>query len=96
MKIIEVDFWGEQPDNFTGIAIWRDGEAKVWLREGNLHRLDGPAIEWNNGEKSYWIFNQDLSKAEFDLFQFLWDNTFLKQTDKLIEIFVELAKTEQQ
>jgi len=22
---------------------------------GEYHRLDGPAIEWNNGDKSWWI-----------------------------------------
>ena len=26
-----------------------------WLQNGKLHRLDGPAIEWANGDKMWWI-----------------------------------------
>lgn len=30
-------------------------EYTEWKNEeGNLHRLDGPAIEYSNGDKSYW------------------------------------------
>ena len=28
---------------------------KRYYKDGNFHRLDGPAIEWANGEKEYWI-----------------------------------------
>ena len=28
---------------------WRDFDSK------KLHRIDGPAVEWANGNKSYWV-----------------------------------------
>jgi hypothetical protein len=33
-------------------------ERTVWKNEqGKLHREDGPAIEYDNGHKSWWINN---------------------------------------
>jgi hypothetical protein len=29
--------------------------TKRWHQEGKLHRIDGPAIEWQNGSKEWWI-----------------------------------------
>jgi hypothetical protein len=34
---------------------------KFWYQHGQLHRDDGPAIEWPDGEKSWYINNQYLS-----------------------------------
>ena len=34
---------------------WFDGRTE-WINEkGLLHRLDGPAIEWSDGSKEWWI-----------------------------------------
>jgi hypothetical protein len=31
-------------------------QTKCWRnKEGRLHRLDGPAIEWDNGDKEWFI-----------------------------------------
>jgi hypothetical protein len=34
-----------------GIRIWKNSA-------GQLHRLDGPAIEWSNGTKEWWFDDQ--------------------------------------
>ena len=36
---------------------------KIWkLPNGNYHREDGPAVEWGNGDKSWWL--NDLRHRE--------------------------------
>jgi hypothetical protein len=52
MKIIKVKDSSEIPENFTGIVEYPN-EDKLWYKEGNLHREDGPAIISSNGTK-YW------------------------------------------
>ena len=54
MKTIKVTNGYEIPKNYTGIAEYTNG-TKVWLKEGNLHREDGPAIEYEDGYKAWWI-----------------------------------------
>jgi len=71
---------------------WVDG-TKFWYQNDFLHRLDGPAIIKDNGEKKYSILNQELTKEEFDIFRYLWNNTNYERTNNLIEIFVKLAKS---
>jgi hypothetical protein len=44
MKTIIVEEWEEVPDDFTGIVKHLNGN-KVWLKEGKVHREDGPAAE---------------------------------------------------
>lgn len=44
----------EISDNFTGIAEYPSG-TKYWYKEGKLHREDGPACEWTNGHKQWWL-----------------------------------------
>jgi len=39
---------------------------KVYYIEGKIHRLDGPAVMWANGEEEYWINGEELSKEEFE------------------------------
>ncbi len=54
MKTIKVQRWSEVPINFTGIAKFTGG-TKYWYKNGKLHREDGPAIEWADGEKRWWL-----------------------------------------
>jgi hypothetical protein len=28
---------------------------KWWWLNGNIHREDGPAVEWKNGNKQWWL-----------------------------------------
>jgi hypothetical protein len=41
------------PKNFTGIIELENG-TKSWYKEGEYHRLNGPAIECSDGEK-HWF-----------------------------------------
>ena len=34
------------------------GTARWYNEDGQLHREDGPAIEWANGDKSWWLNGQ--------------------------------------
>ena len=38
----------------NGIYI-EDGD-RYWYKDGELHRVDGPAIEYANGDKSWYVF----------------------------------------
>ena len=39
---------------------------KAYYEHGKRHRLDGPAVEYHNGRKEYWIDGERLTKEEFD------------------------------
>ena len=36
---------------------------KEWWVDGNLHRVDGPAVEWANGSK-WWYINGKLHRVD--------------------------------
>ena len=55
MKTIKVDSWTEVPKNYTGI-VENINDDKFWYLNGELHRVDGPAIEFANGSK-YWYLD---------------------------------------
>ncbi len=38
-----------------GPAIIDYDETKQWYQNGKLHRLYGPAVEYNDGHREYWI-----------------------------------------
>jgi hypothetical protein len=42
-----------------------NGDLKQWYYMGERHREYGPAIEWPNGEKSYFIKGIRYTKKEF-------------------------------
>ncbi len=52
--IIKVISFTEVPDKYTGIAIRSNG-SKCWFKEGKRHRIDGPANEYFDGSKIWWI-----------------------------------------
>jgi len=79
------------PENFTGIVQYPSGR-KEWYRNGTEHRLDGPAIKWPNGLKTYRILGYSLTEEQFKLFRFLWKQTLLEQTEELMKIFVKLVR----
>lgn len=39
--------------------------TKIFMQNGKLHRLDGPAIIRKNGDKEYWIQGVKLTESEF-------------------------------
>jgi hypothetical protein len=38
----------------------------MWYVNGKLHRLDGPAVEWANGERKWWLNDEPFERKEFD------------------------------
>ena len=56
MKTIYIECLSEVPYNFTGIAIKSNGD-KIWYQDGRFHRVDGPAIEEENGKTRAWLQN---------------------------------------
>jgi hypothetical protein len=57
MKVFK-GWFGDRPDNFTGIVENPDG-AKRWCLNGEWHRVDGPAVEHADGDK-YWYLNGEF------------------------------------
>lgn len=45
----------------NGDQFWRN-------EDGKLHRVDGPAREWANGDREWWVQGVQLSKQEFTNF----------------------------
>jgi hypothetical protein len=45
--------------------VWSNG-TKFWLRNGRLHRTDGPAVEYHTGSNEWWLDGVRLSKCEFE------------------------------
>ena|SRR5579859_1240760 len=37
--------------------------TKCWYLDNKLHRLDGPALEYSNGDK-YWFLNDQLHRED--------------------------------
>jgi hypothetical protein len=54
MKTIKVRYHSEIPEGFTGIVEYTSS-TKGWQLKGKLHRVDGPAIEWASGSKSWHL-----------------------------------------
>jgi hypothetical protein len=46
----------------NGLTINQYG-TKQWFLNGQLHRVDGPAIEWSNGAKN-WYLNGQLHRVD--------------------------------
>ena len=63
------------------VSIWANGE--VWYQNDKRHRLDGPAVEFANGTSSYWINDQQLTKAEWNVHP-LRKDYIIKENLKLI------------
>ena len=41
-------------------------QSRIWYLNGQCHREDGPAIEWANGDKYWYLNSQYLTEAEFN------------------------------
>ena len=42
-----------------------DGTKKWFNKQGQIHREDGPAVEYNNGDKSWWLNGKQYSEEDF-------------------------------
>ena len=39
---------------------------KKWYKDGKRHRLDGPAVEYANGTKHWYVDDKEYSEEEFN------------------------------
>jgi hypothetical protein len=49
----------------TGPSIVKDEDGVSYWLDNLLHRLDGPAIDYKNGNNWYYIRGYELNKEEF-------------------------------
>ena len=47
------------------VRVYTDG-TKQWLQNDKLHRLNGPAYEYPNGTKGWWIEGKQYSEQAFN------------------------------
>ena len=60
MKITKVKYFFDIPDDATG--VFEDEKGTRWqLLNDKRHRLNGPAVEWADGGKS-WYVNDKLHR----------------------------------
>ena len=63
------------------VRVYGSG-TKFWHLNDQLHREDGPAIEWTNGSKSWWLKGNHVTEEEHK-----------RLTSKVIEMTVaEISK----
>ena len=48
------------------IEVDEDGSRRYYNTNGELHRTDGPAVEYFNGDRVWFINDEQLSEAEFN------------------------------
>ncbi len=71
MKIVTIEGFMAEVDDFTGICQWEDG-TQFWYKNGKMHRTDGPAAECANGYVGYYINDEKTSKQAVELFNWLF------------------------
>jgi hypothetical protein len=52
------------PDNYTGRIITKFGsiEWEAWYYRGKHHRIGGPACQWEDITKNWFINNKQITK----------------------------------
>ena len=50
-------------NTMSRLTIYKDGNRRWYNEKGQLHRLNGPAIEFNNGNK-FWYINGKLHREK--------------------------------
>jgi len=71
MKIKEL---AEISPNYTGIIEWEDDSTKWWIKNGELHREDGPAIIRGYRNKEWWLYDECIwhsDRKKLDLSKFI-------------------------
>lgn len=41
----------------------------TWYENNRLHREDGPAVEWSDGYKEWWIHGVEYTEEKFNLWR---------------------------
>lgn len=51
----------KQKNEFSATIIIYSGETKKWYKNGKLHRDDGPAVEYSDGYKEWFLNGEKIS-----------------------------------
>lgn len=46
------------------VRVFGNGDIE-WYKDGQLHREEGPAVEYINGEREWWLNGQKKTQEEF-------------------------------
>jgi hypothetical protein len=63
-----------------------------WSQNGNHHRVDGPAIEWHNGYKEWYIKGEKYTEEEFNKEMNPVKELTIKQISELLGYEVKIIK----
>ena len=69
MEPIKVVSWYDylrKHPTFTGCLINKDSDIS-WYKDGVVHREDGPACEWDDGDKWWWLNGQEYSEQDYKI-----------------------------
>jgi len=81
MKIASLKFSTEEEPSFHNVKIDDKGNVKYYNENKQLHRLDGPAIEWQNGDKE-WRINGKLHREDGPAVEYANGDRAWYQNDK--------------
>ncbi len=77
--------------SFSGIVLDTDG-TKSWYMNGNLHREDGPAVEWGDGDK-WWYIDGLYRGNNKCIFTFYQPSDYLgKDKTNVIDVYVNFLR----
>ena len=63
-EILLIDYYLDLQDKSGAyVVLCPDGERQ-WFVNNIFHRTDGPAVEWNNGDKEYWLHGKHFKSIE--------------------------------
>ena len=48
------------------VRVYDNGDIYWRNQEGQLHREDGPAVEYADGSKEWWVNGQRMTEDEFN------------------------------
>ena len=46
----------------NGMIEWADG-SRIWWVDGQLHRVDGPALELPSGTREWWVHGKRVREG---------------------------------
>jgi hypothetical protein len=75
MNTLKIIPSSEFPVNYTGIVEQSNGDL-IWYYKGKVHREDGPAIDYPNGYKAWYLNGIKYSQEEW--FEMLSDEDKLE------------------
>ncbi len=68
MKTIKINTWIDISKEFTGIVEFPAGSI-FWIKDGKRHREDGPAVEYSNGTKKWYLEGIEIYSYIYHLYK---------------------------